>query len=129
MINKNKTIAVIGGSSGIGLTTSELLYSKGYNVLIGSRREVFSKINQKFIDVKNKIRSKTFNDDWKEVVNKLEEFENVFKYFNRYMYNISYSNNINVIKYHTDLEKGIIRPLTKKWNNKWKWNCIDEELV
>ena len=31
------------------------------------------------------------------------------------------------ISYHTDLEKGILRQLTKKWNNKWKWNCIGQE--
>lgn len=76
-------------------------------------------IEYKFIDVKHKIRSGTFNDDWKEVVNKLEEFENVFKYFNRYMYNISYSNNINVIKYNTNLKNGLLIAQQKKWNGGW----------
>ena len=84
-------------------------------------------IHEKFTNYYSKIQSGAFDDDWSEIVIKLSEFEKVFDYFNKYMFNISHSYNINVTKYHTDLEKGILRQLTKKWNNKWKWNCIGQE--
>ena len=84
-------------------------------------------IHDKFTNYYSKIQSGAFDDDWSEIVIKLSEFEKVFDYFNKYMFNISHSYNINVTKYHTDLEKGILRQLTKKWNNKWKWNCIGQE--
>ena len=63
MTHKDKTIAIIGGSSGIGLQTADLLVKKGFNVLIGSRNKIQSKFNQKFIDVtKEKTISKFFGD-------------------------------------------------------------------
>ena len=35
------------------------------------------------------------------------------------MYNISYSNNINVIKYNTNLKHGLLIAQQKKWNSGW----------
>tara|TARA_Y100000816_G_C26079368_1_gene568648 strand:- start:363 stop:1796 length:1434 start_codon:yes stop_codon:yes gene_type:complete len=76
-------------------------------------------VEDKVSDFTNKIRSGTFDNEWKDIHIKLLDFENVFKYFNKFMYKISYYNNITVTKYTSNVDKGILLAKQKKWNTGW----------